>query len=552
MNPIPPPRSWTKFATISTPRLTTATAIVTGKTWIDRRTLQAETDPVRIRSTATVVTSACRAAWSTKNAVMPPSGASAAPGPVAPTAEKMFEASDTSVEVEMGGIANVAPRIVNGPWKPKARRTSHSIMITTGTAATSAGVARTVASPRVIDVRILGMATALGPRGAKIESRSPLRGADRGAGARAAGARYEGAGRRCCFLRRLLTTRAPSDRLLVAFPVVGSGADGDGEVLLLEVRRAETRDQEPTREDEDRHQRDRCERPIQGQGSRHHDGRTPLVDQDTVRVRGQTDQSCGRSGSGDRDGARRDGDREEWSDTQALSPDPVSGPRIEGAQLARPARDQHRGACEDGGTVHGCVQREVPAACTGGGIDPIDLAPRVHHHDGIIGHGRCPTGGDGVEPRSPSFDAGISRDGADRSIRQGHVHRSGRHGRSAGDEPRRVRRVAPGLRTVGFSEGDDRWTLSAVRMHGGIDTLGVGGDRRVDDIAQILMPRDLPRRQIEGRDRAVIGADHRETALDGGPGRAHVGQSLLPELVPRCGVDRNQGGAGGGRHEPAA
>ena len=104
---------------------------------------------------------------------MAASGASAAPGPVAPTGEKMFEASDTSVEVEIGGMANVAPRIVNGPWKPKARRRSHSIISTTGTAATSAGVARTVATPRVIDVRILGMGTELGPRGAKIESRKP-------------------------------------------------------------------------------------------------------------------------------------------------------------------------------------------------------------------------------------------------------------------------------------------------------------------------------------------------------------------------------------------
>src|SRR5439155_16121675 len=247
MNPIPPPRSWTKFATISTPRLTTATAIVTGKTWIDRRTLQPETDPVRIRSTAMVVTSAWRAAWGTRNAVMPLSGAGAAPGPVAPTAEKMFEASETSVEVERGGIANAAPRIVNGPWKPKARRTSHSIMITTGTAATSAGVARIVASPRVIEVRILGMGTALGPRGAKIESRKPFRGAGRGAdrgagrgaGARAAGARYEGGGRRCCFLRRLLTTTAPSVRPLVVSPVIGPRTEDGCQVLMLEVRRSE-------------------------------------------------------------------------------------------------------------------------------------------------------------------------------------------------------------------------------------------------------------------------------------------------------------------------
>src|SRR6266576_3164848 len=187
MNPIPPPRSWTKLARISTPRLTTATAIATGQTWIPRRMLQMETDPVRIRSTA----------------VMDTRGASAARGPVAPTAEKMFEASDTSVEVEIGGTANVAPRIVNGPWKPNAIRTSHSIMITTGTATTNAGVARTVASPRVIDVRILGIGIALGPRGAKIESRSPLRGAGSGVG----GARYDAVGRRCCFFRRLLTAR---------------------------------------------------------------------------------------------------------------------------------------------------------------------------------------------------------------------------------------------------------------------------------------------------------------------------------------------------------
>ena len=115
---------------------------------------------------------------------MPTRGASAAREPAAPTAEKMFEASDTSVAVEIGGTANVAPTNRNGPWKPNASRTSHSIKSTTGTAATSAGVARTVASPRVIDVRILGIGTALGPRGAKIESSSPLRGAGSGSPAR--------------------------------------------------------------------------------------------------------------------------------------------------------------------------------------------------------------------------------------------------------------------------------------------------------------------------------------------------------------------------------
>src|SRR5436190_20086668 len=175
MKPIPPPRSWTKFATISTPRFTTATAIVTGHACTPRRTLQEDTDPVRIRSTATVVTIAWNAAWMTRNPVMPASGASAAAGPVAPTAEKRFEASDTSVEVEIGGMANVAPRIVHGPWKPKARRRRHSIISTPGTAATSAGGAGAVAAPREVDPRILGLGAELAPRGAKTESRQAFR-----------------------------------------------------------------------------------------------------------------------------------------------------------------------------------------------------------------------------------------------------------------------------------------------------------------------------------------------------------------------------------------
>ena len=264
MNPIPPPRSWTKLERISTPRLTTATAIATGQTWTPRRMLQMETDPVRIRSTAVVVTSVWRAAWTMRKAVMPTRGASAARGPVAPTAEKMFEASDTSVAVEIGGTANVAPRIVNGPWKPNASRTSHSIKITTGTAATSAGVARIVASPRVIDVRILGIGTAPGPRGAKIESRSPLR----GAGSGVAGARYDEVGRRCCFFRRLLTAARPSGRVLVVFPGVRTGADGGRDILVLEVRRSEARDQEPTREHEHHDQRDRGDQPNRGPTTR--------------------------------------------------------------------------------------------------------------------------------------------------------------------------------------------------------------------------------------------------------------------------------------------
>jgi hypothetical protein len=217
MNPIPPPRSWTKLARISTPRLTTATAIATGQTWIPRRMLQMETDPVRIRSTAVVVTSVWSAAWTMRKAVMPTRGASAARGPVAPTAEKMFEASETSVEVEIGWKGE---RCLRGSRTAPGNRTragtSHSIKITTGTAATSAGVARIVASPRVIDVRILGIGTALGPRGAKIESRSPLR----GVGSGVAGARYDEVGRRCCFFRRLLTARRPSGRVLIVFPVV--------------------------------------------------------------------------------------------------------------------------------------------------------------------------------------------------------------------------------------------------------------------------------------------------------------------------------------------
>src|SRR6185503_13104132 len=111
---------------------------------------------------------------------------------------------------------------------PNASKTSHSPKSTTGTAATNAGVARIVASPRVIDVRILGIGTALGPRGAKIESSSPLR----GAGSGVAGARYDEVGRRCCFFRRLLTTGRPSRRVLVAFPAI---RNRDGEVFVLEV-----------------------------------------------------------------------------------------------------------------------------------------------------------------------------------------------------------------------------------------------------------------------------------------------------------------------------
>src|SRR4249920_3917543 len=130
MNPIPPPSSWTKLATMSTPRFTTPTAIVTGHTWTERRMLHAETDPVRIRSTETVVTTAWSAAKITRNPTIPIKGANAAPGPLAPTTEKRLEASDTPVDVEIGGSPNVAPRIVKGPWKPKPTSTSHSTRMT--------------------------------------------------------------------------------------------------------------------------------------------------------------------------------------------------------------------------------------------------------------------------------------------------------------------------------------------------------------------------------------------------------------------------------------
>src|SRR6476660_1588827 len=210
-----------------------------------------------------------------RKAVMPTRGASAARGPVAPTAEKMFEASDTSVEVEIGGTANVAPRIVNGPWKPNARKTSHAIMITMGTAATSAGVARIVASPRVIDVRILGIGTALGPRGAKIESSSPFRGACSGV----AGARYDEVGRRCCFFRRLLTARRSSGLVFVVFPGIRTDAGAGGDILGLEVRRSEARDQGPTREHQDHDQRDRGDSPVEHQRPRLHDRRALLIDE---------------------------------------------------------------------------------------------------------------------------------------------------------------------------------------------------------------------------------------------------------------------------------
>src|SRR5207247_4525347 len=172
------------------PGVASPTPTVTGSTWIARRTDQDDTAPVRSRSTEAVVTIACTAALTTMNPVRPRSGASAAPRPVRPASANTL-AREMSISVEIGGTANVPASSANGPWNPSATRPIHAPRTTSGTATTSAGVARTTVTPRANDVRIRGIGEVPGGLEAN-RSRNP-----RGrSGSRRDGARYDDAGRR--------------------------------------------------------------------------------------------------------------------------------------------------------------------------------------------------------------------------------------------------------------------------------------------------------------------------------------------------------------------
>jgi hypothetical protein len=166
--------------------LATPTPIVIGRTRIARRAAQDVTAPVRSRSTAEVVTIACRAALKAMKTAIAMNGENAAPIPERPTVVKTTDAREMSRNVEIGGAAKVAPNSANGPWNPRATRTVHSTRTTTGMAATRSGVATTTVNPRANEVRILGIGDVPGARGAN-RSRNPLR----GSGSWRRGSRYD-------------------------------------------------------------------------------------------------------------------------------------------------------------------------------------------------------------------------------------------------------------------------------------------------------------------------------------------------------------------------